>query len=66
MKGNSLVAVSLALLVLACAAQSSAQNARYTWRYYRPVNTGVHGDKIDAVWIDSSGNPWIAGYDPSF
>ncbi|MBL8853256.1 MAG: hypothetical protein JNK57_04700 [Planctomycetaceae bacterium] len=38
----------------------------YSWRYYRPSNTGIQGDYCEALLLDSDGNPWIAGYEPSF
>jgi len=42
------------------------QNATYSWRYYRPGNTGIQGDYNEAVWIDPNGNPYIGGYQPLF
>lgn len=38
----------------------------YSWRYYRPGNTGIQGDFSEALWIGPDGDPWIGGYDPSF
>lgn len=38
----------------------------YSWRYYRPGNTGVMGDFSDAIWIAPDGTPYIGGYDPFF
>lgn len=32
----------------------------YSWRYYRPGNTGIQGDYATAIWIDENGNPYIA------
>ena len=32
----------------------------YSWRYYRPGNTGIQGDYATALWIDENGNPYIA------
>jgi hypothetical protein len=43
-----------------------ADTATYSWRYYRPGNTGVQGDFNEAIWIDSDGDPYIGGYDPNF
>lgn len=40
--------------------------AKTSWRYYRPSNTGIQGDFCESLWIGADGNPWIAGYDPSF
>lgn len=45
-------------------AQSS--DSTYSWRYYRPSNTGIQGDINEALWVGPDGNPWIGGYDPSF
>ncbi len=36
----------------------------YSWRYYRPGNTGIQGDWNEAMWIGADGNPWIGGYNP--
>lgn len=38
----------------------------YSWRYYRPTNTGIQGDWCDAIRVGADGNPWIGGYDPGF
>ena len=32
----------------------------YSWRYYRPGNTGIQGDYCTALWIDDNGDPYIA------
>ena len=32
----------------------------YSWRYYRPGNTGIQGDYATALWIDENGDPYIA------
>ncbi len=36
----------------------------YSWRYYRPGNTGIQGDWNEAMWIGADNNPWIGGYNP--
>lgn len=33
---------------------------QYSWRYYRPGNTGIQGDQATALWIDENGDPYIA------
>lgn len=38
----------------------------FTWRYYRPGNTGIQGDFCDALWVAPDGDPYIGGYVPSF
>lgn len=38
----------------------SQTNSQYSWRYYRPGNTGIQGDYATAVWIDENGAPYIA------
>ncbi len=55
----------LACLLGACSATASGQ-VQYSWRYYRPTNTGIQGDYCDAIYIAPDGNPWIGGYDPGF
>jgi hypothetical protein len=37
-----------------------AQTTDYSWRYYRPGNTGIQGDQVTALWIDGNGDPYIA------
>ncbi len=36
----------------------------FSWRYYRPGNTGIQGDYNESIWIDADNDPWIAGYNP--
>lgn len=43
---------------------ASAQTYTYTWRYYRPGNTGIQGDYNESIWIDADNNPYITGYQP--
>ena len=38
----------------------SQQDLGYSWRYYRPGNTGIQGDQATALWIDKNGDPYIA------
>lgn len=38
----------------------------FTWRYYRPGNTGIQGDLNYALWLAPDGDPYISGYDPFF
>ena len=37
-----------------------SQTPEYSWRYYRPGNTGIQGDNATALWIDANGDPYIA------
>lgn len=39
---------------------SFSQEPTYSWRYYRPGNTGIQGDYCTALWIDGNGDPYIA------
>lgn len=64
---NCLVECASAFLVAAfLGAGGAADSAEYSWRYYRPSNTGIQGDFCDAIWIGDDGDPWIGGYVPSF
>lgn len=45
---------------------ASAGQPSYSWRYYRPSNTGIQGDYCDALWIGPDNDPWIGGYEPTF
>lgn len=58
-----LVALTLASL---CASVASPQGTRFSWRYYRPTNTGIQGDFCEALVVGPDGDPWIGGYDPGF
>jgi len=37
-----------------------SQVSSYSWRYYRPGNTGIQGDDATALWVDENGDPYIA------
>jgi len=50
--------------VVACVIQ--AGEPTYSWRYYRPGNTGIQGDYNEAIWVGPDGDPYIGGYDPIF
>ncbi len=54
----------LLTLVGTCALAQPPED--YSWRYYRPGNTGVMGDYSDALWIAPDDRPYIGGYDPIF
>lgn len=51
-------------LLIACAAAQA--ETTYSWRYYRPTNTGIQGDYNQAIWVAPDGNPYIGGYHPGF
>lgn len=53
------------MFAFAVVAAAEAQPT-YSWRYYRPTNTGIQGDYCDAIWIGADDDPWIGGYVPSF
>ena len=55
-----------ALLTILLAGVAHTVQLDYSWRYYRPGNTGVMGDYSDALWIDESGTLYLGGYDPFF
>ena len=38
----------------------------FTWRYYRPGNTGIQGDFLGALWVGPDGDPYVGGYDADF
>ncbi|MFO0833929.1 MAG: hypothetical protein U0638_03085 [Phycisphaerales bacterium] len=52
--------------MLTLAGSASATDPTYSWRYFRPGNTGIQGDYCDALWIGPDNDPWIGGYDPGF
>lgn len=51
-------------LLFLTAAPPAAAETTYSWRYYRPGNTGIQGDYNEAIFIGADGDPWIGGYDP--
>ncbi len=55
--------ITMGVAMLGTAAQAQV---KYSWRYYRPGNTGIQGDYCDAIWIGADNDPWIGGYVPSF
>ena len=59
-------AYSLLFAALLSSGIAVAQSPTYSWRYYRPGNTGIQGDYNEAIWIDAANNPYIAGYNPFF
>jgi hypothetical protein len=57
------------LILAACAssllgAAQAEDLATYSWRYYRPGNTGIQGDTNEALYIGADDDPWIGGYSP--
>lgn len=65
------LAQSLVIALVACSGwairlEAQPQGESYQWRYYRPGNTGIQGDYCEALIVGTDGNPWIAGYNPSF
>ncbi|HSP66677.1 MAG TPA: two-component regulator propeller domain-containing protein, partial [Bryobacteraceae bacterium] len=54
------------VLGLSWAGASAPDTVSYSWRYYRPGNTGIQGDINEAIWIGPDGDPYIGGYDASF
>lgn len=57
----------LALLVcLSCLAATGLAQDTFSWRYYRPTNTGIQGDSCEAVYVGADGNPWFSGYHEGF
>ncbi|MCE9559197.1 MAG: hypothetical protein K8R88_09615 [Armatimonadetes bacterium] len=62
--------IGLVSLLVLTSTEASAQirvpQESFSWKYYRPTNTGIQGDWCDALWIAPDGNPWIGGYDPTW
>ena len=57
-------ALLLILTAAYTAAPAIAGQPTYSWRYYRPGNTGIQGDFNEAIFVGPDGDPWISGYDP--
>lgn len=56
--------ISCVLALLVSGAAPSIASDTFSWRAYRPGNTGIQGDFNHAIWIGADGDPWIGGYDP--
>jgi streptogramin lyase len=63
---NPIHIASTLALASVVAATSAHGHDRFSWRSYRPGNTGIQGDFNEAIAIDADGNPWIGGYSPSW
>ncbi len=61
---NQWKTVLVSAAILAASADLAFAQEAFSWRYYRPGNTGIQGDFNEAIFIDSDENPWIGGYDP--
>ncbi len=57
MKTTTIILSCLLFLISEVLAQNPPT---YSWRYYRPGNTGIQGDQATALWIDENGDPYIA------
>ena len=57
MKTSFIILASVLLLATEISGQNSTT---YSWRYYRPGNTGIQGDDATALWVDDNGDPYIA------
>ena len=51
---------TLLSLVMMPAFLFSQPTLEYSWRYYRPGNTGIQGDYATALWVAEDGDPYIA------
>ena len=58
--------LSLACLALLAAVNVAEAADTYSWRYYRPTNTGIQGDSCEAIHVGPDANPWISGYHEGF
>ncbi len=54
---NLFTLISLLVIPFIIFAQSKPE---YSWRYYRPGNTGIQGDVATSLWVDGNGDPYIA------
>ncbi len=57
------ICLVLGLVIFAGAAGAELE---YSWKYYRPGNTGVQGDFSSTLWIAPDDTPYICCYDPHF
>ncbi|MGD9790358.1 MAG: GC-type dockerin domain-anchored protein [Phycisphaerales bacterium] len=52
------------IVVLSCLAPAVAAQQDPTWRYYRPGNTGIPGDYVQAILVDNQDRATIGAYIP--
>jgi hypothetical protein len=52
--------ILILLIIISIPFVSLSQSPQYSWRYYRPGNTGIQGDYATALWVDGNGDPYIA------
>lgn len=64
MMHRSSTALILAGLLLQAGIALAAPPTDWSWRYYRPTNTGILGDYCYAVWIDAEDTPYLGGFNP--
>ncbi|HCY76548.1 MAG TPA: hypothetical protein DHV28_11560 [Ignavibacteriales bacterium] len=57
---NRIIIFFLIFILTAISTTYSQPSPNYSWRYYRPGNTGIQGDQVTALWIDEYGDPYIA------
>lgn len=55
---------TFATLLAVAAGATLAHAQSYSWRYFRPNNTGIQGDHNEALYVGADGDPWIGGYSP--
>lgn len=63
---KSLISTLLGALLASLSWAQNGSPQAFSWRYYRPGNTGIQGDWCSALRVGASGDPWIGGYDPGF
>ena len=63
---NHSLSIAVALLTVAGTTGVASADPEYSWKYYRPGNTGVMGDYSSGLWIAPDGTLYLGGYDPHF
>lgn len=64
MKLSTKIVISFTFILGTCVLARNAEADKYSWRYYRPGNTGIQGDYNESIWVGPDGDPWIGGYNP--
>ncbi len=64
MKQSLKFILTFLLVVRVLSTALSAPTDKFSWRYFRPGNTGIQGDYNETIWIGPDNDPWIGGYNP--
>ena len=65
MKNFKLISLALIGLTVMPMAKGAGTDW-FTWKYYRPGNTGIGGDSVECIHLSPNGDPWFGANLPTF